>query len=91
MGYHGNSKILLPWGVPIHHIFYSVCLFYADVCACESGGIPGVVFGAVVAALLLVVVALIVVIIILLLKVQRKRYVEPIIIIIIIIVNCSCV
>ena len=24
MGYHGNSKILLPWGVPIHHIFYSV-------------------------------------------------------------------
>ena len=24
MGYHGNSKILLPWGVPIHHVFYSV-------------------------------------------------------------------
>ena len=24
MGYHGNMKILLPWGVPIHHIFYSV-------------------------------------------------------------------
>ena len=23
MGYHGNMKILLPWGVPIHHIFYS--------------------------------------------------------------------
>ena len=26
MGYHGNMKILLPWGVPIHHIFYSVLL-----------------------------------------------------------------
>ena len=24
MGYHGNSKILLPWGVLIHHVFYSV-------------------------------------------------------------------
>ena len=24
MGYHGNSKILLPWGVPIHRVFYSV-------------------------------------------------------------------
>ena len=23
MGYHGNMKILLPWGVPIHYIFYS--------------------------------------------------------------------
>ena len=23
MGYHGNSKILLPWGVPIHRVFYS--------------------------------------------------------------------
>ena len=23
MGYHGNSKILLPWGVQLHHIFYS--------------------------------------------------------------------
>ena len=22
--YHGNSKILLPWGVQLHHIFYSV-------------------------------------------------------------------
>ena len=39
-----------------------------DVCECESGGIPGVVFGVVMAALLQVVVALIVVIIILLLK-----------------------
>ena len=26
MGYHGNSKILLPWGVPIHRIFYSVVM-----------------------------------------------------------------
>ena len=41
----------------------------------ESGGISGVVFGAVVVALLLVVVALIVIIIILLLKMPRKRYV----------------
>ena len=24
VGYHGNKKILLPWGIPIHHIFYSV-------------------------------------------------------------------
>ena len=24
MGYHGNSKILLPWGVQLHRIFYSV-------------------------------------------------------------------
>ena len=24
MDYHGNSKILLPWGVSIHRIFYSV-------------------------------------------------------------------
>ena len=24
MDYHGNSKILLPWGVPIHRVFYSV-------------------------------------------------------------------
>ena len=24
MGYHGNSKILLPWGVPINRVFYSV-------------------------------------------------------------------
>ena len=24
MGYHGNNKILLPWGVPIHRVFYSV-------------------------------------------------------------------
>ena len=24
MGYHGNIKILLPWGVPIHRVFYSV-------------------------------------------------------------------
>ena len=23
--YHGNSKILLPWGVQLHHVFYSVC------------------------------------------------------------------
>ena len=23
MGYHENMQILLPWGVPIHHIFYS--------------------------------------------------------------------
>ena len=23
--YHGNMKILLPWGVQIHRIFYSVC------------------------------------------------------------------
>ena len=23
IGYHGNMKILPPWGVPIHHIFYS--------------------------------------------------------------------
>ena len=23
MGYHGNSKILLSWGVPIHNVFYS--------------------------------------------------------------------
>ena len=22
--YHGNSKILLPWGVPLHRVFYSV-------------------------------------------------------------------
>ena len=28
MGYHGNSKILLPWGVPIHRVFYSV-----DMCS----------------------------------------------------------
>ena len=46
------------------------------MCECESGGIPGVVFGVVVAALLLVVVALIVVIIILILKMQRKRYAD---------------
>ena len=26
MGYHGNSKILLPWGVQLHHVFYSVAL-----------------------------------------------------------------
>ena len=26
MGNHGNSKIVLPWGVPIHHVFYSVAL-----------------------------------------------------------------
>ena len=24
MGYHGNSKILLPWGVQLHRVFYSV-------------------------------------------------------------------
>ena len=24
MGYHGNSKILLPWGVQLHCVFYSV-------------------------------------------------------------------
>ena len=24
MGYHGNSIILLLWGVPIHRVFYSV-------------------------------------------------------------------
>ena len=24
MGYHRNSKILLPWGGPIHRVFYSV-------------------------------------------------------------------
>ena len=23
MGYHGNSKILLPWGVQLHRVFYS--------------------------------------------------------------------
>ena len=26
MGYHGNSKILLPWGVQLHRVFYSVDL-----------------------------------------------------------------
>ena len=26
IGYHGNSKILLPWGVLIHRVFYSVLL-----------------------------------------------------------------
>ena len=26
IGYHGNSKILLPWGVPIHRVFYSVAI-----------------------------------------------------------------
>ena len=25
MGYHGNMKILLPWGVLIHRIFYRMC------------------------------------------------------------------
>ena len=24
MSYHGNSKILLPWGVQLHCVFYSV-------------------------------------------------------------------
>ena len=27
--YHGNSKILLPWGVQLHHIFYCVPVFCA--------------------------------------------------------------
>ena len=27
MGYHGNSKILLPWGVQLHRIFYSALIF----------------------------------------------------------------
>ena len=27
MGYHGNSKILLPWGVPIHRVFFSVASY----------------------------------------------------------------
>ena len=33
MGYHGNNKILLPWGVQLHHVFYSVvvCTSYFDV------------------------------------------------------------
>ena len=26
MGYHGNMKILLTWGVPIHHIFLQCIL-----------------------------------------------------------------
>ena len=26
MGYHGNSKILLSWGVQLYHVFYSVPL-----------------------------------------------------------------
>ena len=25
--YHGNRKILLPWGIQLHHIFYSVTTF----------------------------------------------------------------
>ena len=29
VGYHGNMKILLPWGVLIHHIFYSVAAYHA--------------------------------------------------------------
>ena len=33
MGYHGNSKILLPWSVPIHRVFYSACV-HACVHAC---------------------------------------------------------
>ena len=24
MGYHGNGKMLLPWGVQLHRVFYSV-------------------------------------------------------------------
>ena len=37
--YHGNSKILLPWGVPIHHVFYSELLFIVlCVCVCGGGG-----------------------------------------------------
>ena len=30
MGYHGNSKILLPWGVQLHHVFYSVIVHVHD-------------------------------------------------------------
>ena len=26
MCYHGNSKILLPWGVQLHRVFYSACI-----------------------------------------------------------------
>ena len=28
MGFHGNSKILLPWGVPIHRVFYSAVMLH---------------------------------------------------------------
>ena len=35
MGYHGNSKILLPWGVPIHRVFYSA---WSDILQCD--GVP---------------------------------------------------
>ena len=31
--YHRNSKILLPWGVQLHRIFYSVCVI--GVCLCK--------------------------------------------------------
>ena len=31
MGYHGDSKILLPWGVPIHRIFYSAVAMETDL------------------------------------------------------------
>ena len=29
--YHGNNKILLPWGVQLHRVFYSV---YVIMCVC---------------------------------------------------------
>ena len=32
MGYHGNMKILLPWGILIHHIFYSACALCIAMC-----------------------------------------------------------
>ena len=30
MGYYGNSKILLPWGVPIHRVFLQ-CVYIAII------------------------------------------------------------
>ena len=42
MGYNGNMKILLPWGVPIHRIFYSVYddldTFHGDIHPPELNG-----------------------------------------------------
>ena len=29
--YHGNSKILLPWGVQLHRVFYSVLTSFRGV------------------------------------------------------------
>ena len=36
--YHGNSKILLPWGVQLHRVFYSVARL---VCLANNNNMEG--------------------------------------------------